>query len=150
MTGLPQRLIYSSRFGPAFPSAVEDQEDEIGKIVRASIRNNRQVSISGLLLAHHGWFVQALEGPAQAIADTICRITTDDRHREVTVLGRCAAKREFAGWNMCARRISRADDVILESLGASAFDPGSWTPASALRVLIEIRDRQTETMTALI
>ena len=50
---------------------------------------------------------------------------------------------------MCARRISRADDVILESLGASAFDPGSWTPASAMRVLIEIRDRQTETMTAL-
>jgi hypothetical protein len=149
MSGLPQRLIYSSQFASGFPVLPENQEDEIGKIVRASIRNNRDVAITGLLLAHQGWFVQALEGPAKAIDDTYARILTDRRHSHPTVLANSPAKRAFFNWNMCARRLSRADDAILADLGGSDFDPSTWTAQRALSALLDVRDCQDATMTAL-
>jgi hypothetical protein len=149
MASLPQRLIYASRYAAGFPVLPEDQENEIGRIVRASIRNNRDVAITGLLLAHEGWFVQALEGPAKAVDDTYARILSDDRHGHASVLADSPAKREFANWNMCARRLSRADDAIVASLGGATFDPLTWTAEQALGVLLEVRDRQDATMTAL-
>jgi hypothetical protein len=150
MTSLPLRLIYSSQFGAEFPVLPEDQEDEIGKIVRASIRNNREAAITGLLLAHQGWFVQALEGPAKAIDDTYGRILKDSRHSHATVLAHGPGKRAFPNWNMCARRLSRADDAIIASLGGAAFDPSTWTAPKALSALLDVRDSQDATMTALI
>ena len=140
MTTLPQRLIYSSQFGSGFPVLPADQEDEIGKIVRASIRNNRKVAITGMLLAHQGWFIQALEGPAQAVAETYARILTDPRHSNATMLANTPAKREFSSWNMCARRLSRADDAILAGIGGADFRPSTWTARRALGVLINVRD----------
>ena len=147
---LPLRLIYASRFAPGFPVDAEAQRDAIGKIIRASIRNNRDVAITGLLLAHQGWFVQALEGPVRAVADTYARILRDDRHVGPIVLAEGSAMRAFADWNMCARRVSRADDAIVESLGGAGFDPPAWSAENALSVLLEVRDLQSATMTALV
>jgi hypothetical protein len=149
MTGLPRRLIYSSHISSSFPALPEDQDDAIGAIVRASIRNNRQTAVTGLLLAHQGWFLQALEGPAKAVEETYARILDDPRHRNSTVLSDGMGRREFPNWNMCARRLSRADDAILAGLSAGPFDPPTWTGGQALGVLLDVRDRQEATMTAL-
>lgn len=137
------RLIYSSRqrIAPA------DLEHEVGAIIRASIANNRTVSITGLLLVHHGYFVQALEGPAEAVMTTYHRILADPRHEDSRVLSAGpATTREFADWNMCARGMSPADDVILATLAQrEAFAPETFSGRSALRLLKAVRGIQART-----
>ena len=140
------RLIYSSQI--TIPPI--DCEAEIGAIIRASIRRNREVAITGLLLVHQGYFLQALEGPAEAVLTTYGRICDDPRHTDSRVIGAGPAPgRSFADWNMCARRISPADDAILDTLSMrTAFQPHSLTPASAMRLLLAVRGIQERTQLA--
>ncbi len=138
------RLIYASRqaFGPD-----QSPDDEIDSLIRASIRNNRAASITGILLVHAGWFIQALEGPAQAVMITYRRIVDDKRHDDARLI--CAGpaeRREFGDWNMCARRFSPADDAILDTLEQrAAFNPETLSDRSALRLLKAVRDIQDRT-----
>ena len=136
------RLIYASR------QAVEPVQvnDAVDAIVRASIRNNREVAITGLLLVHDGWFLQALEGPAEAVMATYRRILDDPRHKSARVLAAGpATAREFADWNMCARRMSHADDAILATLARREIDFEALGGEHALRLLKLVRGIQTRT-----
>jgi hypothetical protein len=137
------RLIYASR--NTIPAI--DLNEEVGAIIRASIRRNREVAITGLLLVHDGHFLQVLEGPAEAVMTTYGRIREDPRHADATVLGAGPAPgRSFADWNMCARHITPADDAILETLSMrSAFDPHRLPAGSALRLLEAVRGIQQRT-----
>lgn len=138
------RLVYASRqtFGPD-----QRPDEEIDALIRASIRNNRAASVTGLLLIHSGWFVQALEGPAQAVMTTYRRIIEDPRHGDQRVLSAGPAEeREFAHWNMCARRFSAADDAILDTLEQrSPFEPDRMNDRAVLRLLKAVRDIQDRT-----
>lgn len=138
------RLLYASRQSFA-PDMIPDEE--IDGLIRASIRNNREVAITGLLLVHDGWFVQALEGPAEAVMTTYRRIVDDPRHTAARVIHAGPAEaRAFGDWNMCARRFSKADDAILDTLGQrAAFDPATMSPAAALRLLKAVRGIQERT-----
>jgi hypothetical protein len=137
------RLIYTSiqRLDAA------ELDHEVEDLIRASIRNNREAAITGLLLVHAGRFVQALEGPAEAVMNTYRRILDDRRHRDARVLAAGPAEgREFADWNMCARRISAADDAILATLSQrEAFEPEALSARSALRLLKAVRGVQERT-----
>jgi len=138
------RLIYASR--QAFtPGMVPERE--IDALIRASIRNNRQVALTGLLLAHDGWFLQALEGPAAAVMSTYQRILNDRRHTDSQVVSAGPTQaREFGDWNMCARLNSPADDAILDTLAQKqAFDPSILTDRAALRLLKAVRGIQDRT-----
>ena len=136
------RLIYASRI--TLPPI--DLNAEVAEIVRASIRNNRDVAISGLLLVHGGYFLQMLEGPTEAVLTTYGRICEDPRHADAKVLGAGPAQaRAFADWNMCARRITPADEAILDTLSMRAFEPHRLTPSSALRLLQAVRGIQDRT-----
>ena len=148
-TGL-HRLLYYSAFSPRFPRAVDDQDVEVGDIIRASIRNNRQVAITGLLLVHQKWFVQALEGPAEAVMTTYNRILSDPRHQDAAVIvAGPAPGRQFSNWNMCARRLSTADDAIVQTLELKgAFDPRKLTPVKALTLLVAVKNIQHRTLSA--
>src|SRR6478609_8978567 len=85
------RLIYASR-----ERIGADLDHELGTIIRASIANNREVSVTGLLLVHAGWFLQALEGPAEAVMTTYGRIARDKRHSDCKILSAGPAeRREF-------------------------------------------------------
>jgi hypothetical protein len=77
------RLLYASRQAFA-PDMIP--EAEIDSLIRASIRNNRAVAVTGLLLVHDGWFLQALEGPAEAVMSTYRRIVDDPRHDQARVI----------------------------------------------------------------
>lgn len=134
------RLVYASL--QRVPAG--DLDHEVGEIIRASIRHNREASITGLLLVHAGWFVQALEGPAAAVMNTYRRIGADPRHSGLKVLSAGpATRREFAGWNMCARRMTPADDAILDALALrERFEPPALSGAAALRLLKAVRGIQ--------
>lgn len=138
------RLIYASR--QAF--AVDmNPDEEIDAVIAASIRNNRAAAITGLLLVHDGWFLQALEGPAEAVMVTYQRILNDPRHAESRVIfAGPASGREFGDWHMCARRVSAADNAILDTLSQrQVFDPAKLTDRSALRLLKAVRGIQDRT-----
>lgn len=137
------RLIYMSRI--TIPPI--DLQAEVGEIIRTSIRRNREVAVTGLLLVHDGWFLQALEGPAEAVLTTYGRICDDPRHVDAKVLGAGPADaRSFADWNMCARRVTAADDAILDTLEMrSKFEPQRLAPGSALRLLQAVRGIQERT-----
>jgi len=137
------RLIYASR--QRVPEA--DLDHEVSRIIQASIRNNREAAVTGLLLIHDGWFVQALEGPAEAVMTTYGRIVNDPRHDAAKVLAAGPAeRREFSDWNMCARRMSPGDDAILDALEQrQAFTPATLSDKSALRLLKAVRDIQSRT-----
>ena len=137
------RLIYVSRI--TLPPI--DLNEEVDSIIRASIRRNREIAISGLLLVHQGYFLQVLEGPAEAVLTTYGRICNDPRHADAKVLGAGPAEgRAFTDWNMCARRITPADDAILDALSMRAtFEPDKLTPAAALRLLKSVRGIQQRT-----
>ncbi|MDP1616173.1 BLUF domain-containing protein [Phenylobacterium sp.] len=136
-----QRLIYASRQN--LPDGAP-LDEVVSDIIRASIRNNREQSITGLLLVHGGWFVQALEGPAAAVQERFERIAGDPRHADPKVLEiEPASGRAFGDWNMCARTLSDADEALLDELEQrQAFSPDRLDARSALRLLKAVRDIQ--------
>ena len=142
------RLVYVSRQAPSLrASHAVDLDQVVGDIIRASIRNNRAVNVTGLLLVHDGYFVQALEGPSEAVLTTFGRIGADPRHTDAKVLeAGPAEQRLFADWNMCARRITPADDAILDTLSLKkSFEPQKLTGRAAVRLLSAVRDIQERT-----
>lgn len=138
--GTLHRLVYSSRI--TLPPI--DLNEEVAEIVRASIRNNRERAVTGLLLVHEGYFLQMLEGPAEAVLATYGRVREDPRHADAKVLGAGPAQaRAFADSNMGARRITPAAEALLDTLEMrTAFEPHRLTPGSALRLLQAVRGAQ--------
>ena len=116
------RLIYASRWNVPEGRALDE---EVRKIVIASMNNNRLVNVTGLLLVHDGWFVQALEGPVAGVRETYERVAKDQRHTDVTLIEVAPAKaRAFRDWNMTERRLTALQGPILARYGqAETFDP---------------------------
>ena len=92
------RLLYiSTARVPVTPELLAD-------ILQASRRNNRRVEVSGLLIVGGRRFLQALEGPAEAVLATYARIHRDPRHFAVVELAREAIdRRQFPAWAMGAQ-----------------------------------------------
>lgn len=94
-------------------------------ILVCSRRNNAAAGISGLLVAGQKRFLQALEGPTDAVRHTLARIRTDPRHYACVMLGeRYTEQRLFGDWAMgCAK--GGADDVDgdLEAVVAALVAP---------------------------
>lgn len=88
------RAIYTSRpFG--FDSSI------LNSILVHARQANARVGITGALICREDVYLQMLEGPEDAVKETIARITRDDRHLEVTVhLAETVSERMFADWAM--------------------------------------------------
>lgn len=129
-TGLV-RLIYASRWGACVR---EDLHHIARAIVAHSVQNNRALDVTGLLLVHGGWFVQALEGPAEQVRALFAKIASDPRHFDIEVLASGAAdQRLFPDWSMAERRLSPIDLRLLDRLGQSEkFVPARLDAEAAL------------------
>lgn len=126
------RLIYCSR---AF-AETRDLHAHVEQILSVSRARNRADDVTGLLLLHQGWFLQALEGPKEAVGRTYGRILCDRRHSgPLALAGGAAATRAFGGWSMSARRLSMADQREL-SRRRLTFDPTRLDGEAALAVLL--------------
>jgi hypothetical protein len=76
-------------------------EVELQSVLAVSRRNNQAAGISGLLIAGGRRFLQALEGPDDAVAAAFDRIKADPRHFAVVVLStKQVETREFGNWAM--------------------------------------------------
>ena len=136
-----QRLIYYSQ---ATPDAAATVDLVLQDIVQASIRNNHDAAVTGYLIAHQGWFLQALEGPKAAVAATFDRIIADPRHTAPKIIiSRVAEQRCFASWTLCARRLTPADDATLALFDQRhQFQPHKLTARRALALLMTASQSQ--------
>ena len=135
MAGHLHRLVYASRWSNGLG---EDVEAAVHRIVAASIHNNRQLDVTGLLMAHDGWFLQALEGPEAGVGQIMERIRSDRRHRDVVMISSGPApSRLFKDWNMAGAWLGRGADALLIELGQIArFDGQRLDAVGALDLLI--------------
>ncbi len=114
------RMIYRSR---ATSPEVMDLL-ALSEILGVSRRNNPRRSLTGMLLARDGWFVQALEGQAAHIDLLMRDLERDTRHRDIEVLSsEPATERVFGDWSMAQARITpavreRLVGVSLEAVSA--------------------------------
>jgi hypothetical protein len=129
------RVLYASRWSNVLG---DDAEAALHRIVATSIGNNRLASITGLLVTHEGWFLQALEGPETGVRALMDRIARDPRHRGVRVLDQAPCEcRLFQDWNMAGARLSPDADPLLVELGQIArFDGYALDAKGALHLLV--------------
>ena len=106
------QLVYiSTARDPITPELLE-------AILVASRRNNARNAVSGLLVAGTRRFLQALEGPEQAVLDTYARIRHDQRHHALVLLtDRSVGERAFGDWSMACEQAH--DGPEQESLRAT-------------------------------
>lgn len=106
--------------------------------VRSSA-NNRRLGVTGFLIEHEGTFLQVLEGEADDVVDLFARISRDERHRNLAVLGRWEQpERSFGFWAMNFGPLDNPDFWDGEFAGlrsGDAFRRKSCDPETALAVL---------------
>ncbi|MEE8602127.1 BLUF domain-containing protein [Euzebya tangerina] len=89
------QLVYVSTAAKAFSDA------KLQSILIEARDLNWAWDVTGVLLHHDGRFIQALEGPAEAVHDTFSRIQRDSRHHGiVTLYVDEIDQRDFPDWRM--------------------------------------------------
>ena len=133
------RLIYASHIAPV---CQDDLKTALTRIVTRSIPANRASRITGLLIAHKGWFVQALEGPKAAVETLFTTIAADARHHHALPISQGEVDgRLFEQWNMCARVLTGNDEAVLSALNPkTAFDPTKLPERTLMRLLATVAD----------
>jgi hypothetical protein len=97
------QLIYMS-------SLVTDQPALLPSILEASVRNNKQNGITGMMLYVDGNVLQVLEGEREIVLKTFRAIEADPRHKGIFVLiEQEVASRQFAAWSMGFRHLSQVE-----------------------------------------
>jgi len=139
-------IVYASR---ATPACLANLTENLEQILASAIRDNRAKGITGLLIAHRGWFLQALEGPADEVRALYDHICADPRHRETVILCEGAVQaREFGLWNMCARQLSPTDALILGELDRRpTFEPAAFPERAVMRLLRTVALVHEQTLT---
>ena len=131
------RVVYASR---AVLPILTRFETTVHEILAVSQANNARLGLTGLLLAHNGWFVQALEGPRRNVSQVLGAIGRDLRHAQLEFMQAGAAdERLFGQWSMCGRTIASNSAAILSALDLGAeFDPFRMDGRRALQLLTAI------------
>lgn len=89
-------------------------------LLAVSRRNNARNDVSGLLVYCGGNFLQALEGPEDAVRATLQRITGDNRHGAIDILlEEKPQQRIFADWSMAFEEVGALD--LQEHPGANSY-----------------------------
>jgi len=100
-------LLYASRLKTSMGY------DALKDLLEVSQRNNARAGLSGFLHIEGRVVLQYLEGPEDALDQTIKRIRRDPRHDEYAVLAEGQLERRyFEGWKM----------ALVESTTLSLFD----------------------------
>lgn len=75
--------------------------DDLGELLRRAREKNTRLGVSGLLVYDRGAFLQAIEGPGEAVRALYETIYEDPRHTNmVVILRREVPGPSFPGWGM--------------------------------------------------
>ncbi|MEH6664075.1 MAG: BLUF domain-containing protein [Brevundimonas sp.] len=96
MTQLCRAIYISQAVGNAGSNLLS-----VAEILGVSERNNRRDRLTGVLMSHDGWFLQALEGARIDIDRLLTRLHRDPRHTNIRMLGfETIEDRAFPQWSM--------------------------------------------------
>lgn len=88
-------------------ATVPFSDEELVALLEKSRRNNTRLELTGLLLFKDGQFMQALEGPDEAVQALYAIIERDPRHRGIRALMReQVTERQFPDWSMGFRTLT--------------------------------------------
>jgi hypothetical protein len=133
------RLVYASRCAV---STADDLDATLTAIQAEAIPRNRALDVTGVLVAHDGWFVQVLEGPEDGVRSAYREIERDPRHAAVAVLAEEAAEtRLFGRWSLGCRVASALDAAALKAIDRRpVFDPTTAPTRVVMRCLTVIAE----------
>ena len=131
------RLIYKSQ--SALKGTASDVERGFSDILETSRRRNAAVGLTGALMFTRFMFVQALEGPAQAVEETFDRICCDLRHLSIEVLEyERIDEAAFGAWSMSHLEPDGAAKAQLERAGSeTAFAEAAVTTLKLMAALLQ-------------
>ena len=111
---MEKRVTYVSRY--AKPLA----EGELTELGEQAAEKNRELGVTGVLMASGGVFYQVLEGPSAAVDDLYKTIVEDDRHTDLLLLSSHdgISRRMFQDWAMKFVDLDAASHVRLLALKA--------------------------------
>lgn len=132
------RVIYCSRASDAMAADIDNQ---FAPLLEQSQRNNKPHGVTGGLIYADRWFIQVLEGPANAIAETFARIKVDPRHHSVQVfMNTWATGREFTECSMWGYKLPPARCAMSSLLKPhDASENTMHLPPRALDLIIAAR-----------
>ena len=138
------RLVYISRQTADTAARLDAAVDSI---ITKAIDINSRAGVTGLLIAAKGLFVQALEGPRDAVHRIYSRIATDPRHVGARIISAGPADaRLFAEWFMCAGALGAVDKAILGVIDKKeSFEKSLMMSDNALRLLTVVAGIQRRT-----
>lgn len=125
------------------PSASQTNVEELRSIHQVSVKNNRRLGITGLLLATKRRYIQVLEGDQKAVHDLYDKIKDDARHTNPRIRQSSTLDlRAFSDWPMtvvCVDHIGQ----LLYNIGDTQedFDPYELSQ-EALTSLLEMSAHQ--------
>lgn len=131
------RAIYVSRTRPGGAPGPEVADG----VLAAAQQKNRRLGVTGLLLVHDDWFVQALEGPRAAVSDLLMTIGADPRHADMEVaVFQPIDQRLFIDWSMAIARYSDDMSGLLDAVRDDhGLDPKRLEPVVLLMLLSEAK-----------
>jgi hypothetical protein len=95
-------------------------EDDLKALLQKSHDNNMSLGLTGMLLYKDGDFMQAVEGPDEALETVYAKIRSDPRHRGILELTRRQIEqREFPSWSMGFKNLN--DAGLQSAQGFSSF-----------------------------
>ncbi|MEM8751514.1 MAG: BLUF domain-containing protein [Pseudomonadota bacterium] len=105
-----RRVVYISS------SFAEDPRSEVAAFIGRARERNAARGVTGFLLFSDGAFLQVLEGPPDAVAETLALVERDPRHSGLIVLlDTPARERLFDDWSMGWREL-RPDEPLAASV----------------------------------
>lgn len=105
-------------------------------------RRNKELGLTGVLLASRGRSLQVLEGDKTTVLNVFGAIAADPRHRDLHVVERREIRsRQFPDWTLCCGLFeSDRSAFSTEPSLREGFAPEALTPAACLGVLAIARD----------
>lgn len=101
----------------AYLSSLRCTPADIDEIVGQSKTRNAACGLTGVLVHDGSHFLQLLEGPWSAAADTLLRIVGDPRHTEITILAREPTEvRQFSNWNLERLELPAGEGSLLDRM----------------------------------
>ncbi len=138
------RLVYFSR--NKLDTSRGALADRVSEILAVSVANNRAADISGGLIFNGEYFLQALEGDAVAVQETVARIERDPRHSDICVIDtKSAGARRFGYWWMAAAGLTDANaEHFARYCGIGEFQPHLLNGTAACELIADVLEQQVK------
>ena len=122
------RLIYRSH--NRIPAA--QRKAELGAIFSVARNQEKKKDITGALLIHDDWFVQALEGEEEAVRALYEHITKDKRHERISIIEeQTVDARVFSRWSMAKVSEDGEPDIpLLTNVNKGGISPAAGRPTT--------------------